>query len=89
MGRKRRRILILGVSALVALAPFPICSGNVIAVDTDWLWSDTLGQLSTFDTRLVSRVVLWLATGLSPSAVLAGAWFLHPRRLLGRPQVAL
>jgi hypothetical protein len=84
MSQRARRILILGAVALGALVFLPILSGSAITFYTDWLWFDSLGQLSTFKMRLLSRVVLWAASALLVLAVLAANWFFLPRRLLGR-----
>ena len=84
MSQRVRRILILGSVAFGALVLLPILSGSAIDFYTDWLWFDRLGQLSTFQTRLLSRVVLWIVGALIVLAFLAANWFFLPRRLLGR-----
>jgi len=89
MTQRVRRILILGAVAFGALVVLPILSGSAITFYTDWLWFDSLGQLSTFQTRFLSRVVLWILGALLAMAVLAVNWFFLPRRLLGRFQFQL
>jgi uncharacterized membrane protein (UPF0182 family) len=84
MSQRARRILILGTVAFGALVLLPILSGSAITFYTDWLWFDSVGQLSTFKTRLLSRAMLWVASALIVLAVLAVNWFFLPRRLLGR-----
>jgi uncharacterized membrane protein (UPF0182 family) len=83
MTQRARRLLIVLAVAFGALVLLPILSGNAIGFYTDWLWFDSLGQLSTLKTRLLARIVLWLLGGLAVVAMLAANWFFLPRRLMG------
>ncbi|MDY7077169.1 MAG: UPF0182 family protein [Chloroflexota bacterium] len=74
------------VGALVALF---FVFASAISIYTDWLWFDSLGQLSTYQTRLWTRVELWLAGALLVIAVLVINWLVIPRRLLGPLQLRL
>jgi uncharacterized membrane protein (UPF0182 family) len=81
--RATRRLIGLTV-AFAVLVLLPILSGSAISFYTDWLWFESVGQLSTLKTRLLARIVLWLAGALLVLATLVINWFFLPRRLLGR-----
>jgi len=72
----------------VVLALF-IVANSLMTTYTDWLWFASLGQLRTYQTRLWSRAILWLAGGLVVAGALAGNWLLAPRRLLAQARLRL
>jgi len=80
MDQKTRRTAIV-IGALVALF---LVFTSTVDIYTDWLWFASLGQLSTYQTRLWTRASLWLVGALLVMLVLAINWLLIPRRLLGR-----
>ncbi|MBS3783385.1 MAG: UPF0182 family protein, partial [Anaerolineae bacterium] len=89
MNQKARRLLVGMVFAFAALVLLPLLSGNAITFYTDWLWFDSVGQLGVLRTRILARVVLWVAGVLVVAAFLAVNWFFLPRRLLGRFQLRI
>ena len=89
MNQKARRLLVGMLFAFAALVLLPLLSGNAITFYTDWLWFDSVGQLGVLRTRILARVVLWVAGVLVVAAFLAVNWFFLPRRLLGRFQLRI
>ncbi len=89
MSQRARRLLISVIVAFAALVLLPILSGNAVSFYTDWLWFDSVGQLRVLQTRILARVVLWVAGLLIVLAFLAINWSLLPRRLLGRFQLRI
>ena len=85
MDQKTRRTVIV-IGALVTLF---LVFTSTVDIYTDWLWFASLGQLSTYQTRLWTRAGLWLAGALLVMLVLAINWLLIPRRLLGKLQLHL
>ncbi|MGD8998053.1 MAG: UPF0182 family protein, partial [Anaerolineae bacterium] len=84
MSKSIRRTIISLAVAFGALVLLPILSGSAIHFYTDWLWFDSVGQLGTLRTRILARIVLWLAGAVVVLAMLAVNWVLLPRQLLGR-----
>jgi uncharacterized membrane protein (UPF0182 family) len=74
------------IGALVTLF---IVFTSTVDIYTDWLWFASLGQRSTYQTRLLTQAGLWLAGALLVILVLLVNWFLIPRRLLDRLQLRL
>ena len=83
-GTVTRYAIVIGV----ILALYVIFTSTV-GIVTDWLWFASLGQLGTYQTRLWTKVGLWLASGLLVILVLIINWFLIPRRLLDQVQLRL
>jgi len=83
MQQRTRRIAIGCAVAIGAALILFIFFTSMVGIYTDWLWFASLGQLSTYQTRLWTRVGLWLAGALLAILVLVVNWFLIPRRLLG------
>jgi len=83
MSQTARRLLILSAVTLGVLLLFPLVSGSAVTLYTDWLWFDSLGQLSAFRTRILSQIVLWAAGASVVLGFLAANWFFLPRWLLG------
>ncbi len=76
----------IAIGALVALF---IVFTSTVDIYTDWLWFASLGQLSTYQTRLWTQVGLWLAGALLATLVLLTNWFLIPRQILDQLQLRL
>ena len=89
MEQQSRRTVIrfaIGIGTLVAL--FSVFTSTV-GIYTDWLWFASLGQLSTYQTQLWTRVGLWLAGALLVMGVLVINWLVIPRRLLSQLRLHL
>jgi len=82
-----KRVTIGCAIAFGALIVLFVIFISTVGIYTDWLWFASLGQLSTYQTRLWTQAGLWLAAGLSVIAVLVVNWFFIPRRLLGQLQL--
>ena len=89
MNRRARRVLIGLIVAFAVPVLLPVLAGNAITFYTDWLWFNSIGQLGVLETRILARVVLWLAGVLVVSGFLALNWFLLPRQLLGRIELRI
>lgn len=89
MEQRSRRTVIrfaIGIGTLVALF---IVFTSTVGIYTDWLWFASLGQLSTYQTQLWTRVGLWLAGALLVMGVLVINWLVIPRRLLSQLRLHL
>ncbi len=89
MEQRSKRIIIRYLIAAGVLVALFVVFISTIGIYTDWLWFDSLGQLSTYQTSLWTRAGLWLAGGLLVILVLVVNWFLIPRRLLGQLRLRL
>ncbi len=69
MSRRSRRVVI----ALAALAVIAVLWFNFIGVYVDYLWFSEVGFSEVFTTQLISRIVLFLITGIITGAVVFGA----------------
>ncbi|HUX77723.1 MAG TPA: UPF0182 family protein [Anaerolineae bacterium] len=89
MAQRRRRTTIGYAIAVGALLALFVTFSSLVDIYTEWLWFASLGQQSTYQTRLWSQVGLWLAGALLVILVLVVNWFLIPRRLLDQLQLPL
>ena len=89
MAQRPRRITIGYAIAVGALLALFVTFSSLVDIYTEWLWFASLGQQSTYQTRLWSQVGLWLAGALLVILVLVVNWFLIPRRMLGQLQLHL
>ena len=87
--QRSRRITIGCLIAIGALVALFVVFTTTVGVYTDWLWFASLGQLSTYQTRLWTEVGLWLVGGLLTAAFLVVNWFVVPRHLLGHIRLYL
>jgi uncharacterized membrane protein (UPF0182 family) len=83
---RRTKMAIIGIVVLIVLL---LISTNAINILVDWLWFDSLDQLRTYQTRIWTRLALWLGSGLLVAGVCLVNWLLIPRRLLGKLQIRL
>ncbi len=89
MKRQSKPIGVLITIAFGALILLPLIFGNAVNFYTDWLWFESLGQLSTYLKRLWLRIGVWLAGFLLVGGVLVINWMLIPRPLLNEVQLDL
>jgi len=89
MAQRPRRTAIGYTVAVGALLALFVTFTSLVGIYTEWLWFASLGQLSTYQTRLWTRVGLWLIGAVLVILVLVVNWFLIPRRLLGQLQLHL
>jgi len=87
--QRSRRITIGCLIAIGAFVTLFVVFTTTVGVYTDWLWFASLGQLSTYQTRLWTQVGLWLVGGLLTAAFLVVNWFVVPRHLLGHIRLYL
>jgi hypothetical protein len=89
MRRQTRRFGLLVAISFGVLVLLPLVFGNVINFYTEWLWFDSVGQLSTYLKRLWLRVGVWLAGFLAVVGVLVVNWIVIPRPSFDRVQFNL
>jgi len=87
MEQRSRHITTGCLTATGAIAALFVAFASTVGTYTDWLWFDSVGQLSTYQTRLWTQVGLWLGGALLVIAVLVVNWYIIPRRLLGQLQL--
>ena len=80
----RRWAIGVGIAVLLLIA-----SNGLVVFYTDWLWFDSMDQSVTFQTHLLARIVLWLASALLSTTVLAVNWIVIPRRHLAQIRLPL
>jgi len=88
--KPRSRRTAIGYTIVIgALVVLFVIFTSTIDIYTDWLWFASLGQQSTYQTRLLAQAGLWLAGALLVILVLLVNWFLIPRQLLDQLQLRL
>jgi len=78
---------VIGLTLALLLSPSLL---KLIAnIYTDWLWFEELGYLSVYQTRLLVKVVAFLAGGSLAAVVLVANWLLFPSRFFKRRTLRL
>lgn len=90
MTKRGPRIFLIVVGVALLLVFFvPPAFSLYASVYTDWLWFDSLGYLSVYQTRLFTQAGMFVVAGLVAAAFLGLNWFLLPRGLLRNLQMVI
>ncbi len=84
MNPRPLRTAIIYAIAIAALVALIVVFTSTVGIYTDWLWFASMGQLRTYQTRLLTQAGMWLAGACVTLLVLALNWFIIPRPLLAQ-----